>query len=485
MHKILFACSEMFPLIKTGGLADVAGSLPPALVQAGHDVRVMLPAYGDVLTKITAPQRIASLMLDGLPGSIDILETVLAGSELKLWLVHYGPAFDRGGNPYLDAHGVEWPDNAARFALFSRVIARIGQGAAGLDWHPDIVHCNDWQTALAPALLAMHHPRPALVFTIHNLSYQGLYPYATFQALALPMQLWSSTSMEYYGNFSFIKGGLVYADMVNAVSPTYAREIQTPQFGYGLEGLLQHRGEHLVGIVNGIDTQEWNPETDRYLDKHFSSERMEGKKANKAALQQNFSLAVDPAIPVIGMIGRLVQQKGLDLVIGALPTLVSRPLQIIALGSGERSLQGALEEWAARYPQKIAVHIGYSETLAHRIEAGADMFLMPSRFEPCGLNQLYSQRYGTIPIVHNVGGLADTVVDASAENLKDRRATGIIFQQPQISDLEQAVDRGLALFHNKNKWRALQRTAMARDFSWQASARQYDELYRHARQFAG
>ena len=485
MEKILFASSEAYPLIKTGGLGDVAGSLPLALAHLGHDVRLILPAYRSVLSKLKQFETVAKITLDGLPGTVDILQAAFGDSPVKLWLVHYGPAFDRDGNPYVDDQGEDWPDNPSRFALFGRIIARLGQGSAGVDWVPTIVHCNDWQTALAPALLAMQHPRPATVFTIHNLAYQGVFSYQAFHALGLPAQLWSPVSMEYFGNFSFIKGGLIYADMVNTVSPTYAKEIQTPQYGYGLDGLLRHRGDRLRGILNGIDTEQWNPETDPYLEKHFSNQRIVGKKANKIALQQQLNLAVDEKIPLIGLIGRLVQQKGIDLVIGALPKIVALQFQLVILGTGEKGYQTALSQWARRFPDNINANIGFDEAMAHKIEAGADIFLMPSRFEPCGLNQMYSQRYGTIPIVHNVGGLADTVVDATPVNLRRKLATGLIFQKEQISDLEHALDRAYLLFQDKKRWRELQRTAMSRDFSWQTSARQYIEVYKQARQFAG
>lgn len=485
MEKVLFASSEVFPLIKTGGLGDVAGSLPLALDREGHDVRILLPAYGDVLAKTKSHETVAKIALNGLPGTVDILEAPFDNNRIKLWLVHYGPAFDRKGNPYLAPDGAEWPDNAARFALFSRIIARIGQGTAGLDWVPSIVHCNDWQTGLAPALLAMQYPRPATVFTIHNLAYQGVFPYATFHALGLPPHLWSPGGIEYFGNVAFIKGGLVYADMITTVSPNYAQEIQTPRFGHGMDGLLRHRNDRLTGILNGIDLDQWNPETDPYLEKHYNFQRIAGKNANKSALQQDFSLAVDDDIPLIGLVGRLVQQKGIDLVIGALPKLIALGYQIIFLGTGEKGFETALSQWAQRYPQEIAVRIGYDEGLAHRIEAGVDMFLMPSRFEPCGLNQMYSQRYGTVPIVHNVGGLADTVVDATPQNLRRKQATGLVFFEEQISDLELALDRAYLLFQDKKQWRALQRAGMSRDFSWQASAQHYTAAYQQALSYVG
>ncbi|MBI3778682.1 MAG: glycogen synthase GlgA [Gammaproteobacteria bacterium] len=478
MPKILFVASEAHPLIKTGGLGDVVGSLPVALQSLQADVRLLLPAYHDALARAGELKTVARCAIENLSAPVRILEARLPGTELIVWFVDFPPAYDRRGHPYLDAGGRPWPDNAMRYALFADVAVRIALGQANIKWRPDVVHCHDWQTGLVPAWLATEKARPATVFTIHNLAYQGLFPRETFEALGLPAAFWSHEALEFHGQMSFIKGGLVYADRLTTVSPNYAREIQTPEFGCGLDGLLRHRAGRLTGILNGIDDAEWNPAQDRFLAKNYSPRRLQDKLANKLALQREFGLPEQPETPLIGVVGRLVHQKGIDLVLETLPGLMHRPIQIVLLGSGEAGYEEALRVQAARYIRRLAVRIGYDERLAHLIEAGADMFLMPSRFEPCGLNQLYSQRYGTIPIVRRVGGLADTVVDASEKNIKTGKATGIVFEKARGSALLAAVDRALALRRNNLRWNKMMRAGMRQDFSWRHSATEYLRLYR-------
>ena len=475
--RVLFVASEAHPLIKTGGLGDVCGALPAALRARGCDVRVLLPAYRDAVAHAGELKPVARLELPRLAAPVTLLEGVLPGTRVKFWLVHFPPAYDRPGNPYLNAHGHAWHDNAARFALLARAAVLVALGRAGLAWRPDIVHCHDWQAGLAPALLAQESPRPATVFTVHNLSYQGLFPHETFAALDLPPRLWSHEALEFHGQLAFIKGGLVFADRLTAVSPTYAREIRTPEHGHGLEGLLRHRAKYLKGILNGIDDKIWNPARDMHLAKRYSARHLGAKAANKAALQLEFGLPDDPAVPLIGMVGRLVHQKGVDLVLDALPRLMEMPLQLAVLGTGDAGYETALRAAAARYPGRLAVRIGYDEALAHRVEGGGDMFLMPSRFEPCGLSQLYSLRYGTVPIVRRVGGLADTVVDATPRNLKAGAATGLVFDAPEPRALAAAVERALALYRDRRAWNRLARAGMRRDFSWRHSAAEYLELY--------
>ncbi|MDH3513504.1 MAG: glycogen synthase GlgA, partial [Gammaproteobacteria bacterium] len=399
-------------------------------------------------------------------------------TAVTAWLAEFPKAYDRAGNPYLDPQGQPWPDNAMRFALLSHVGAALALGHSRIKWRPDVVHCHDWQTGLLPVLLARQQSRPATVFTIHNLAYQGLFPQQTFSALALAPELWSPDALEFHGQLSFIKGGIMFADHLTTVSPQYALEIQTPDFGGGLDGLLRHRAAHLSGILNGIDASEWNPGRDRFIDKHYSARRPQDKAANKLVLQNRFGLSPDQKTPLIGIVGRLVQQKGIDLVLESMPGLMHRPLQFVVLGSGEITYEEALRQQAARHAGRLAVHIGYDERLAHQIEAGADMFLMPSRFEPCGLNQLYSLRYGTVPIVRRVGGLADTVIDASEENIYFGKATGIVFQEAGASALLAAVDRALALWRDADIWKRLMLTGMRQDYSWRRSAIRYLELYR-------
>ena len=480
MTRILLVASEAHPLIKTGGLGDVAGSLPVALQSLHTDVRLLLPAYRDAVARVGRLRTVTTVTVPGLDAPVRILEGRLPGTSVITWLVDFPPAYDRPGNPYLDPAGQAWPDNAMRFALLAHVAVALALGRTRLHWRPDVVHCHDWQSGLVPALLAPEINRPATVFTIHNLAYQGLFPYETFKALGLPASLWSLDALEFHGQLSFIKGGIAFSDRLTTVSPTYAREIQTPEFGSGLDGLLRLRAERLSGILNGINSQEWNPARDPMIAKPYSTRRLQDKLPNKLALQSELGLRVEAQTSLIGMVGRLVQQKGIDLVLEALPGLMQRPLQLAMLGTGEAAYEAALRAMAARYPGRLAVTIGYDERLAHMIEAGADMFLMPSRFEPCGLNQLYSLRYGTIPIVQHVGGLADTVVDITAENLKTGKATGVVIEEASADALLAAVDHALVLHQNTRRWKQVMCTGMRRDFTWRHSATEYLRLYQQA-----
>ncbi len=484
--KILFAASEAYPLVKTGGLGDVIYSLPRALRQAGQDVRVILPAYRSVLEQIDQ-LRIAgwiSVRGAGRQHDVRILEAGEQHLGVPLLLVDAPLLFDRPGNPYLHPDGYNWHDNAERFTVFSRAVARLAANPELLDWRPDVVHAHDWQTGLIPALMLLDPRSPASVFTIHNLSYAGIFSHEEFERLELPREWWSAHAIEFYGNFSMLKAGLVFADHLTTVSPTYAREIQTPAFGYGFDGVLRAMRHKLTGILNGIDLETWDPATDPHLPHHYSLRHhyLAGKRRNKQALLESFGLKVDDSIlrtPLLGFIGRLVEQKGIDLLLEALPELLGRhDLRLVLLGSGESHYENALREMAALHPDRVLVTIGYDEGLSHRIEAAADLFLMPSRFEPCGLNQLYSLRYGTPPVVHRVGGLADTVVDASEENLAAGTATGFVFDAPAPAELTAAVERGLALYRKEEAWRRLVRTAMAQDFGWARSAARYLDLYR-------
>jgi starch synthase len=477
MHKVLFVASEAHPLAKTGGLGDVAGSLPGALRALGNDVRLLLPAYPGAKRALRSLRAIAQINVAFAQTPATLLEGTLPGSDVILWLVDHPPAFDREGHPYVDASGRPWPDNAQRFGLLCAVAAALSGMQTEINWRPDVVHCHDWQTGLVPALLATRDSRPATVFTIHNLAYQGLFPAETFATLALAPTLWSMHALEFYGQLSFIKGGLVYADRLTTVSPTYAREIQTPEFGYGLEDLLRQRADRLSGILNGIDTDVWNPAADPHLVQPYSARSLDRKAVNKRALQEQLGLSRETRTPLIGMIGRFVEQKGFDLALSVWPELAEQRVQLALLGSGESGLVEAWRRMERRYPDQVAVRIGYDEALPHRIEAAADMFLMPSRFEPCGLNQMYSLRYGTVPIVRRVGGLADTVVDASPQALADNSATGVVFDEATPGAVAQAMRRALALYHDEKVWRALALNGMRQDFSWRQSAREYAALY--------
>ncbi|MDD5580289.1 MAG: glycogen synthase GlgA [Methylobacter sp.] len=474
MKKILFVTPEAHPLIKTGGLGDVSGSLPKALAELSQDIRLLIPNYQSLKTGGDV-RFLCSLRVDN--RNITILETRIPESRVIVWLVDYPAYFNYPGNPYVNELGDAWPNNAERFALFCRIAVEVAMDRVFQDWKPDIVHCNDWQTGLVPALLSLEQNRPATLFTIHNMAYQGLFPSSTAFSLNLPGQLLNPDGLEFHSMLSFIKGGLVYADHITTVSPTYALEIQTAEFGYGLEGLLNHRKDSLTGIINGIDPEQWNPETDLFIAQQFNAALLNKKQINKSALQTKFSLPVSDHIPLFGMISRLVEQKGIDMLIKCLPEIIDIPIQLVLVGSGNKGFEKKLQNLAALYPENIAITIGYDEALAHVIEAGADLFLMPSKFEPCGLNQMYSQLYGTIPVVRKTGGLADTVIDALPETIANNTATGIVFNEATAGALLEAVKRAAILYNSPAIWKKLQTNAMKKDFSWKRSAEQYLALY--------
>lgn len=474
--KVLFATSEATPLIKTGGLADVSGALPAALRAIGVDVRILVPGYTQVMAQLAQHEAVATF--DALPGfpPARLLPGTMA-SGVPLLVLDCPNLYQRDGGPYQDASGHDWADNALRFGLLSKVAAVLGSNESPLDWHPDLVHCNDWQTGLTPAWLRFAHGSAPSVFAIHNLAFQGIFPPETVNDLHLPPSCFSIDGVEYYGSLSFLKAGLSYADHITTVSPNYAKEIQQDAFGFGMQGLLAERRDDLTGILNGIDTDEWNPATDRYLTKKFSAANMSGKAANKQALQSRLGLAIDADVPLLGVVSRFTHQKGLDMLLKIAPLLIKLPVQLAMLGSGEAKMQQAARGLARHYPGKIGAHIGFSEELSHLIEAGADIFVMPSRFEPCGLNQLYSQRYGTPPIVHAIGGLADSVVDCTGETLKDGSASGFMFHGMTAENLYAAIQRAVEFYHDQKKWKALRKNCMSKDFGWQASAEAYKAVY--------
>ncbi len=474
MKKILFVTSEAHPLIKTGGLADISGSLPKALAGLGVDVRLIMPNYQAIKTTEDIYYK-STVRVNNTDAHI--LETRLPDTQVTVWLVDCPEFFGFPGNPYVDEQGDAWPDSAQRFALFCRIAVEVAMNRGYLDWTPDIVHCNDWQSGLVPALLSLESRRPATVFTIHNLAYQGLFPKATVDLLNLPRQLWSPAGIEFNGMLSFIKGGLAYADRITTVSPTYAEEIQTAAYGYGLEGLLSYRKDALTGIINGIDADQWNPETDTAISERYTILTLPKKQLNKTALQIRHALPVDDTLPVFVLISRLVEQKGIDMILDCLPEMLTLPLQFILLGKGESRFEQQLTTIANRYPDKIAITLGYDEALAHQLEAGADVFLMPSRFEPCGLNQLYSQRYGTVPIARKTGGLADTVIDALPETLSNKTATGFVFNQATSGSLMEAIKRALLVYSQPKAWKQLQINGMQKDYSWNSSTKEYMALY--------
>ncbi|MBN1379705.1 MAG: glycogen synthase GlgA [Gammaproteobacteria bacterium] len=474
--NILFVASEAHPLIKTGGLGDVAGYLPPALSKSGASVCVAIPGYTEVLEKIPGFKPLDRYHIDGF--SVDIIESRLPNSDVKLWVVCCPQLFEREGGPYQDDEGRDWPDNALRFGVFAKVIVAITQNWIELDWPVDLVHCNDWQTGLIPALLKLQTKAPATLFTIHNLAYQGLFPYHDFARLQLPPHLWTHHALEFHEQLSFLKGGLVFADRINTVSPSYAEEIQTREFGCGLDGLLRYRSEALSGILNGADTQQWNPATDAYLASTYNKSTLTKKAINKLALQALFELPQDKTIPLFSVVTRLTQQKGIDLILDAIPMLQNTSLQFAILGTGDKRLELRLRNCARKHRDRFAIKLAYNESWAHLAIAGADAFLMPSRFEPCGLTQLYSLRYGTIPVVHAVGGLMDTVIDASADNLAAKKANGVQYKKDTAKSLVRAIQQTLKLYDDKPVWKSMQRAAMQQDFSWPTAAEQYMALYK-------
>jgi starch synthase len=480
--RILIASSEVHPLVKTGGLADVAASLPAALRELGHDVRLIIPAYPRAVKQLAMLEPVATLRPPGARATVQLLAGRHPDHAVPLYLVDAPEYFGREGNPYIDVSGRDWGDNPERFLLFCQVIAQIGLGVPALDWRPEIIHGNDWQTGLTPALLHDRPERPALVFTIHNLAYQGVFDRATFERLRLPPALWSLTGLEFHQRMSFIKGGIVFSDRVNTVSPTYAEEVKTPRFGCGLDGLLRQLGTRFQGILNGIDYRTWDPAADPLIPQRYGPETLELKAPNKRALQLEFGLPQTPRAIVFGYIGRLVEQKGVDLILAVLPRLLAHPdVQLVMQGSGDAQIEQAMLEASRAHPDQIGVHIGYDEDRAHRIEAGCDAFLMPSRFEPCGLNQMYSLRYGTVPIVHRTGGLADTVVNATPERLAEGTATGLLFDHSNADSLWHALRYGLRLYReHPDQWRSLMQAGMRQDLSWEQSARRYVALYEGA-----
>jgi starch synthase len=458
--RVLFAAPECAPLTKTGGLGDVAAALPAALRSLGIDVRVLLPAYGALPGRELARMEV-------LGKSVRILESRLP-SGVPLYLLDCPELYIRNGGPYQTGEGEDWPDNALRFGVLSRVASLLGGADTPLAWRPDVVHCNDWPTALAPLYLQRERDAAASVLTVHNLAFQGLFEPQVLDTLGLPQSDFSLERLEFYGRLSFLKGGLACAGAITTVSPTYAAEIQREAHGCGLDGLLRHRRGQLEGILNGIDTAAWDPAGDTSIATNYDAATLDEKRRNKAALQRRMQLRIDDAVPLLGMVGRLTHQKGIDLVTAAAAELLGLPAQLVVLGKGDRAHEHALAALAARHPGQVAVATGFNEELAHLIEAGADLFLMPSRFEPCGLNQMYSQRYGTPPVAHATGGLADTIVDGE---------TGFLFDRPERAALVEAVGRAVAAWREPRRWRAIQRAGMARDFSWSEAARRYADLY--------
>jgi starch synthase len=472
---ILSVASEVYPLIKTGGLADVAGALPAALAPEGFALRTLLPGYPAVIAALKRPET-AHVYADLFGGPARLLAGKAQG--LDLFVLDAPHLYDRPGNPYLGPDGRDWPDNAFRFAALARVAAELGRGLLSA-WIPEILHCHDWQAGLTPAYLAFTEgARPPTVMTVHNLAFQGAFPATLLGALGLPSRAFTVDGVEYHRQIGFLKAGLRLADRITTVSPTYADEICTDEFGMGLQGLLRGRADRLAGILNGIDTLVWDPATDELIPAPYSRDDPAPRARDKAALQKALGLAPHPDALLFGVISRLGWQKGLDLLLAGLPVLLGEGAQLALLGAGDTGLEQGFRNAARANPGRIGCRIGYDEGLAHLIQAGCDALLVPSRFEPCGLTQLCALRYGAVPVVARVGGLADTVIDASPMALAAGVATGIQFSPVNQIMFEGALRRTAALHRDPDAWARLQRNGMAADVSWRGPAKAYARLYR-------
>jgi starch synthase len=473
--RVLAVTSEIYPIIKTGGLADVAGALPGALTEHYITTRTLVPGYPAVLAALPQAETLLQWP-EFYGGPIRVLAGHHAGLDL---LVLDAPhLYARPGNPYVGPDGRDWPDNGIRFAALSRMAAEIGVGAIP-SFVPDIVHAHDWQAGLAPAHLYYgRRPRPGTVMTVHNLAYQGQFSPEMLAKFGLPPAAYALHGVEYYGTISFLKAGLQYADRITTVSPTYAQEIQTDDGGMGLGGLLRERTDVLSGILNGIDIEVWNPQTDPTIASRFGTNDLTARAANKAALQRQFGLDAAPDTLLLGVISRLSWQKGLDLLLDNIGTILGQGMQLALLGSGDADLQDRFRAEGEQHPGRIGVKIGYDETLAHLIQAGSDALIVPSRFEPCGLTQLCALRYGAVPIVSRVGGLEDTVVDFEGTPLSGDAATGFKFGPVTSDDLGRALRRAAIAYHDKQAWRTLQQNGMSTDVSWRNRAGRYAALYR-------
>jgi starch synthase len=474
--QVLSVASEMFPLLKTGGLADVVGALPAALAPLGITVRTLLPSHPSVTQALEDVRELCqwpawfggpARLLAARHGALDVL--VLDAPHLYL----------RHGNPYLDSTGRDWPDNSVRYAALAHAAARIGWGEVS-DFVPDVLHAHDWQAALVPAYLhylGQGRRRPATVLTLHNLAFQGQFKAEVWSRLGLPAEAFAMQGLEYHGDVGYLKAGIHFSDAITTVSPTYAREIRTLAGGMGLDPMLRWRDAAVSGIVNGIDTEVWNPATDTHLSRRYDAQDLAGREANKRAVETRFGLPADDS-PLICMISRLTAQKGIDLVAAVLDAIVAGGARLVVLGNGDASLEDGLRKGAQRHPERVAVKIGYDEGLSHLLQGGSDAILVPSRFEPCGLTQLYGLRYGCVPVVARVGGLADTVIDANDAAVKAAVATGVQFSEITAEGLLDAVRKTVALYRRPEVWRRMQLAGMRADVGWQTSAAEYAALYR-------
>ncbi|WP_437206409.1 glycogen synthase GlgA [Planctomicrobium sp. SH664] len=482
--RVLMASSEAVPFAKTGGLADVATGLAKAMSDAGHEVSLIIPCHRRFIPEHLRGEAVAliSVELGNTIVKATVRRTLLKGSQVEVLLIDQPNFFDR--RQLYTENGTDYADNAERYLFFSRAVVEIAQTLT----RPQVIHANDWQTALIPALVSYDRLRGGrlsgvgTVLTIHNMAFHGQFPSWQMELTSLPQDYFNYHQLEYYGQLNLLKGGIALADMVTTVSPTYAREICRPEFGVGLDPLLLDRGDSLVGILNGVDMTEWNPATDPHLKHRYTAATVHQEKPKcKAALQTELGLKTGGNSLLFSMVSRLTDQKGLDLITMKADEMLKADLQLAFLGTGERWCEDALQQLAERYPGRVAVKIGFDEGLAHRLEAGADAYLMPSRFEPCGLNQQYSLIYGTVPVVHTVGGLADSVVDANQENIANGTATGFQFRDYHPDAFLEAVWRAVGLYeHHQDDWKQVMRNGMTRDLSWRNSALQYLQVYERA-----
>lgn len=483
--NVLFLSSEVFPFAKTGGLADVASALPQALKEIGNDIRLAIPRYGFVNERKFRIHEIIRLKDIDIPigkktAKLNVKSSFLVGERIKvqIYFIDSSDFFGRAGIYQDPRSKKDYSDNDERFIFYCRSVFEI---LKLLGWAPDIIHCNDWQSGLVPVYLKKIYAKDPFfkktrtIFTIHNVAYQGNFPKETFQKTGLPADVFTPEGAEFFGKFSFMKAGIVYSDYITTVSDTYSKEISdSEEYGFGMEGILTKRKKVFTGIVNGIDYTIWNPDTDKYIPFKYTAKTVDAKVENKKYLLKRFNMEFDPKAPLIGMVTRLVEQKGIDLLIQAFPELMKMNLHLILLGFGEKEYHSKLESLAKKYPEKFALELKYDDELSHLIEGAADIFLMPSRFEPCGLNQLYSLKYGTIPVVRKTGGLADTVKEV---NLQKGTGTGFFFEEYKPSEMLKAISRAIAVFNDGKNWQRVMRNAMVEDFSWENSARLYTELY--------
>jgi starch synthase len=478
--KILFVTPECAPWVKTGGLGEVSAALPKALSELGHDVKVLMPAYRSLRGLLDEGRVVAEIPAQGVWPASRVVQASLSLNQtagFTLWLLDCPTLYDLAGGPYQDEGSQDHADNAFRFGWLGQVAARLGSELSPVPgWRADVVHCNDWPTALAPVYLSRLPGRAASIMTIHNLAFQGLFPMDQASKLELPGEWLGIDGLEYWSKLSFMKGGLQFADAITTVSPTYAREIQQEPLGFGLQGVLREHAGRLRGILNGIDTAVWNPAVDTFIPRQYDATTVKaGKQANKAALQKRCGLNPDPDAMLFGVVSRLTGQKGTDLIVQAAPEILAGGGQLVMLGKGDAALEQSLRALAEAHPGRVHVTIGFDESLAHLIEAGSDSFLMPSRFEPCGLNQLYSLAYGTPPIVHATGGLADSVVDESSDPAV---ANGFVMFQPTTEALVFAIRRALDRHRDPAAWDRLVQCGMRQQQDWSVSASLYDTLYR-------